>query len=96
MIMLIGDKVRLISFNGQDTCPPNIEKKENYWKLIGKTGVIVQDPNERNLYASFSKEKRLLIKFNEDVEKHGLNCHNSIKNALWILQTDLKEIKSST
>ena len=90
--MKIGKKVKLRTFNGtlipDDDCPAH----ENYWKLIGYIGSIVKDPNEKTLYASFSAKPRLLVQFEEDVSSLGLECHNNIKNSLWILETDLTEI----
>jgi len=34
---------------------------EDYWKLIGNEGVVIQDSNEETLYASFSKQRGLLL-----------------------------------
>lgn len=33
----------LETFNGLPEAPPNVETRENYWVLIGKTGKIVDD-----------------------------------------------------
>ena len=87
--MRLGDKVRLISFISVNNSPKGTHESENYWKLIGSEGTIVQDPKEKGLYAGFSKEKRLLIQFDLDVKSFNLRCHNTIKNSLWILETDL-------
>jgi hypothetical protein len=91
--MKVGKRVKLITFNGQLYPTGEVEKKEDYWKLVGLTGLIQQDPNEKNIYASFSKNRRVLVKFDEDLKIHGLISHNNIKNALWILTTDLQVIK---
>ena len=84
-----GDKVILKTFNGSKKPLEDIDKSENYWILIGISGEILKSPNEKTVYSSFSKEKRLLVKFHKDVNSLGLHCHNAIDNALWILETDL-------
>ena len=90
--MQIGNKVKLKTFNGtlkpDDNCQPN----ENYWKLIGSIGQIVKDPNEKDQYASFSEDQRLLVQFEKDVKSLGLECHNNVDNSLWILKSDLAEL----
>lgn len=89
--MKIGKKVKLKTFGGtlfpDNDCPA----QENYWKLIGYIGRIVKDPQEENLYASFSDKPRLLVRFDEDVNSLELECHNNVKNSLWILESDLTE-----
>lgn len=90
--MKIGQKVKLKRFNGtlkpDDNCPPY----ENYWQLIGSIGIIVQDPNEKDQYASFSEKPRLLVQFKKDVKSLGLECHNNVENCLWIFESDLEKI----
>jgi len=78
--MLMGSKVRLKSFNGTLSSTDDCDPSENYWLLIGKTGVIVETINQRN---------RLLIQFDIAVKKLGLHCHNRVENSLYILQDDL-------
>ena len=87
--MKVGDKVKLLTFNGSFSACGSVSKSENYWHLIDKTGEIMQDPNEPSIYAGFSTEKRVLVHFDEDIESMGLHCHNNFKNALWILESDL-------
>lgn len=81
--MKIGNRVKLKTFNGtlisDDDCSPH----EDHWKLIGQIGCIVQNSSEKN---------RLLVQFEEDVNSFELECHNVIKNSLWILESDLTEI----
>lgn len=83
MKMKIGNKVKLNTFNGttkpDEKCAPN----ENYWKLIGSFGKIVKGQNAKS---------RFLVQFEKDVLSLGLECHNDIKNSLWILESDLEEI----
>jgi hypothetical protein len=90
--MKIGNSVKLISFNGTLESESNCLPSENYWKIIGCIGKIIQDPNEENEYASFSEAPRLLIKFKENIISFGLECHNNVENSLWILESDLTEI----
>ena len=90
--MNIGDRVILVTFNGLTDSSRNIDSTENYWKLINKKGVVVKDPAEQGKYASFSKEKKLLVKFDDNLEELNLNAHNNIENALWILETDLSKV----
>ena len=85
-----GYSVKLRSFNGLLKPKKEVESTENYWILIGAHGVIKQSPLEDSLYASFSKSKRVLVKFEEDLCSMGLEAHNEIENSLWILVSDLE------
>jgi hypothetical protein len=87
--MEAGSKVKLITFNGKSKSK-RVDASQNYWRLIGQEGTILQDPNEKSLFASFSKKPRVLIKFDIDVVAMGLIAHNPIPNSLWILVTDLE------
>ena len=91
--MEIGDRVILMTFNNLSQCPPKVIESENYWKLIGKKGKIVKDPREQGKYASFSKKKRLLVHFEDNLKIMNLDAHNNIENSLWILESDLKIIR---
>jgi hypothetical protein len=79
-MMILGSKVQLKSFNGTLSSAEDCDPGENYWLLIGETGVVVDTINQRN---------RLLIQFNTSVQKLGLYCHNRVENSLYILQDDL-------
>ncbi|AFM02759.1 hypothetical protein Fleli_0270 [Bernardetia litoralis DSM 6794] len=81
-----GQIYKLISFNGKTESGRNCKPKENYWKLIGMDGTIINFSKELN----FGDEDRVLFKFSQDILKQQLECHNTIPNALWILKTDLK------
>ena len=70
--------VVLMKFNDRETTPPGTENRENYWKLIGQTGLIVDSNKERHL-----------VQFNCDLNSFGLENHNPVKNSLWILHSDL-------
>jgi hypothetical protein len=82
--MKIGSKVKLTSFNGGLTPDEDCFPHENYWKLIGRFGVIANASND--------KKNRLLVQFEDDLHSLGLECHNDLKNSLWILISDLTEI----
>jgi hypothetical protein len=89
----IGDKVKLVKFNGKTKSQKTSDNSEAYWKLIGETGIVQQDPQEGNIYAHFSERPRVLVKFNTDLlASYGLTTHNNINNSLWILVSDLEII----
>lgn len=87
-----GDKVKLKSFNGTNTAPVDCKPEENYWKLISEIGKVVQDPKEKDLYASFSRDKRVCVVFHTNLSSLGLISHNIVPNSLWILEKDLEKI----
>jgi hypothetical protein len=73
--------VVLRSFNGTETAPTDCDPAENYWRLIGESGTVIEQINQR---------KRVLVQFNRAISSHGLHCHNPIKNSLYILESDLE------
>lgn len=95
--MQVGDRVRLITFNGTKrwNSKGKIYEPENYWELIGETGTVVQDPTEKSVYASFSKEPRVCIRFDNSVTDRDLICHNPVPNSLWLRVTDLEVIQTA-
>ena len=89
--MKIGDKVKLVKFDGTARPKKTLNNSEAYWKLVGETGTIQQDPQENSIFAHFSEKPRVLVKFDKDlVATYGLTAHNTIKNSLWILVSDLE------
>ena len=56
-------------------------ERENYWKLIGERGKII-DGNETN--------DRVLVLFERNLDDYQVENHNLIKNSLWIKATDLE------
>jgi hypothetical protein len=76
----IGTKVRLCSFNGCDSAPPNCKAQENYWALIGQTGTVLGFDIHLNRY---------LVQFDCSVQKFGLHCHNPEPDSLYISGVDL-------
>lgn len=89
----IGNKIILRSFNGTVIPDEDTQPNENYWQLIGTKGTITQDPSQEGMYSSFSKEKRVLVVFEKSVKLLGLECHNRVKNSLWIGIKDLEKHK---
>ena len=91
--MKIGDKVKLVKFDGKARPKKTLDDSEAYWKLIGETGTIRQDPQEKTVFAHFSKKTRVLVQFNKDVAStYGVIAHNNIENSLWVLVSDLEII----
>lgn len=81
--MKINDRVILNTFFGTKTSMDKVDVREDYWKLIGQPGIILDSPNNR-----------ILIKFECDIDQFELENHNPIKNSLWILRSDLEIIKN--
>ncbi len=89
--MLNEDDIVIVrTFNGSLNTPSDYDDNENYWRLIGFKGVVVKSSSEKSLYASFTSEKRVLIRFEKNILKLGLECHNDIENALWFLEQDVE------
>ena len=94
--MKTNDRVKLIAFNGKVRPRKSVVSSENYWKLVGETGTIQQDPKESSIYANFSRKKRVLVKFDKNLNDFGLIAHNNIENSLWILASDLQVVENNT
>jgi hypothetical protein len=77
----VNSKVTLRSFNGAPSGPADIRPAENYWLLIGASGVVVDSTNAKG---------RVLVKFDASVQELGLACHNPSANSLYILESDLE------
>jgi len=77
-------EVRLKSFLGTLTSKKKVFDDENYWKLIGEIGKIIDDVE--------INDGRVLVLFENNLDDLKVINHNPIKNSLWIKKTDL-EIK---
>ena len=77
----LNHRVQLRSFNGTDAAPTDCDPAENYWRLIGESGTVIEQINQR---------KRVLVQFDRAISLHDLHCHNPIKNSLYILVSDLE------
>lgn len=78
-----GTRVVLQCFNGTTEGPPGRKPSDDYWRLIGSTGVVLEPTNARG---------RVLVRFDEDVAALGLACHNPEPNSLLIAESDLAAI----
>jgi hypothetical protein len=74
--------IKLVSFHGALSPPPDVDPKENYWSLIGWTGIILRPPKENSIH-----NNRELIKFEKPVSSLGLYCHTEVPNSLWVERT---------
>jgi len=74
--------VRLRSFLGTLTPEKKIKPNEDYWKLIGEKGTVI-DSNENH-------DGRVLVSFDNDLDKFSLENHNPVKNSLLIKKSDLE------
>ena len=84
--MKTGLRYKLISFNGIQESIEECESRDNYWLLIGQDVKLLGFSDDFN----FGNDSRVLVKFDKDIVKQGLECHNETPNSLWILKTDLK------
>ncbi|AWA30187.1 hypothetical protein HYN48_08880 [Flavobacterium magnum] len=80
--MKTNTKVKLMSFLGRQSAEQEIHAENDYWKLIGETGVVLGET--RNAYG------RLLILFDNDLDRFGVANHNAVRNSLWIVPEDLE------
>jgi hypothetical protein len=84
---VIGERVKLVSFQGLQQAPENIDTREDYWRLSGASGSVVElGPEEQSAFFY----GRVLVQFDVDVAGLGLECHNPTPNSLWILKSDLR------
>ena len=74
--------VKLKSFLGTLTPKNEIENDNDYWKLIGEKGKIINDQE--------IKDERVLVLFDQNLDDFKVANHNPIKNSLWIKKTDLE------
>ena len=74
--------VKLRTFMGTFNPSNSISDNENYWKLIGECGNVIDD-KENN-------DGRVLVLFEKNLDKFSLENHNPIKNSLWIRKSDLE------
>jgi len=74
--------VKLKTFLGTLTPSNRIEERENYWKLIGQSGKVIDDTENGN--------GRVLVFFNRNLNEFGVENHNPIDNSLWIKKSDLE------
>ncbi|ALV07086.1 hypothetical protein [Roseateles depolymerans] len=85
-----GARVTLDSFNGLQQSPDDTSSAHNYWLLVGERGTVVDSPT--GPFAG-SGAPRVLVQFDKSVKSLGLECHNAVDNALWILVSDLSRLE---
>lgn len=76
----------LESFCGLKQGTAATRPNENYWLLVGERGTVVE--SSTGAYSG-GGPPRVLVQFDKSVKSLGLECHNSVENALWILVSDL-------
>lgn len=74
--------VKLKTFLGTLKSSKKVEEGENYWKLIGERGKVIDD-TEIN-------DGRVLVLFDKNLNEFKVENHNLIKNSLWIKKSDLE------
>ena len=82
MICAQNTPVKLITFLGKSTAPKNTDKGKNYWKLIGETGIVIDEVEMNN--------GGILVLYDRNLDEFEIENHNPIKNSLWIKKTDLE------
>lgn len=78
----INTSIKLKSFLGTITSKEQVANRDNYWKLIGEKGKII-DIDENN-------NDRYLVLFDKNLNDFEIENHNPIKNSLWIKKLDLE------
>lgn len=82
MSIINGTPVKLISFSGTVKPKRNTKPNENYWRLIGEKGKIIDAVENDN--------GRILVLFEKNLDGFKLENHNPVKNTLWIMSSDLE------
>ena len=90
--MRIGTKVRLQTFNGSTAPEAKTPASEDYWSLIGRFGLVVDSPEEKNSFADTGPDARVCVRFDDDLKKLGFEAHNRVPNSLWIRISDLDRV----
>lgn len=73
---------KLKSFLGTLKPERKIKEHNNYWKLIGEKGKVIDEIENSN--------GRILILFDKNLDDFEVENHNPIKNSLLIKITDLE------
>lgn len=87
--MNTGTRVTLVSFNGRHSAPADTPSNEDYWKLIGFHGTLIDGGDERAHFSSSGPDARACVEFDRDFSVLGLEAHNRVNKSLWILYSDL-------
>ena len=84
-----GSRIRMLSFNGTLSPKEEIDERENYWKLVGELGTVVENPASGKELRKGDND-RMLVDFDLTLDDLGLENHNPKKNTLWIWHGDLE------
>ena len=68
--------IKLKSFLGTLNPKDKVSERENYWKLIGEKGKVINTVENDN--------GRVLVLFDKNLDEFKVENHNPIKNSLWI------------
>lgn len=80
MKISINSPVVLSTFLGKLNCETEINESENYWKLIGQVGRVLEVVDKNTV----------LVQFYNNLSDFKIENHNPIKNTLIIKKADLK------
>lgn len=83
-----GRRVVLATFRGTHAAPQAVRRDEDYWRLVGSRGGIV-DVDDTHAGGRHPRGRRVLVRFDDEVAALGLACHDAVPNALWIFIADL-------
>jgi hypothetical protein len=71
--------VKLKTFLGKTFSKEDENTMDDYWKLIGLNGTVIDEDNGK-----------VLVKFKNNIDDYNVSNHNPIKNTLWINKYDLE------
>ena len=81
-------RVVLKTFLGTSRPTSAQRPRDDYWRLIGFAGMVVDD-DDGHVGGRHPRGRRVLVRFDVDVGALGLECHNAVPNALWLFTDDL-------
>ena len=81
MHILKNSRVRLKTFQGLSKSTHDVDDNDNYWKLIGQCGTVIDN--------ELDDIEKVLVLFDVDLDIFQLANHNPIKNSLMIKIKDL-------
>jgi hypothetical protein len=74
--------VRLKTFLGTKIPTSDVDKSDDYWKLIGQSGTVIDD--------NLTDKEKVLVLFDKDLNDFQLASNNPIKNSVIINKSDLE------
>ena len=85
----VNDVVKLKSFFGMTEAEEDVNESENYWKLIGTCGKIVEARTKPHP-AYLDRGVQYLVQFSDIIEKYNLTIHNPLPYSLLLFESDLE------